>query len=199
MKIAREVALSRQAAPDFLPLTHHELVKLRQIPGWMRWLYVELLQLADMKTGAGRASWPRLLALMDFDQAPTGKRRAGAVTLWQARSALDELAAIGLIARDKRRNEAQGFLFFHVQPRRGFSAPDAEYRRGYRRGSTPGRASNGAASSKASKGVTAGVTAGGSGMNSNPLPLVNNELSTGREDPRAAIAKVAEKLRAGRR
>lgn len=170
MRKVREAALSRLQAPDFLPLIHHELVQLRQVPAWVRWLYVELLAAANLKTGAGKTSWARVMAVLDFDQAPTGRARAGGVTLKQARDAVDELQSMGLVARDKGRNEAQGFLFFHVKPRRGFAAPAGESGRGSGRGSTARKASKDAASSVTTVGVPAGVRAGGSGVNSYPLP-----------------------------
>lgn len=195
LRQVREAALSRREAPDFLPLTHHELVKLRQAPAFVRWLYVELLQRADMRTGHGRTSWPQLLALLDFDRAPTGRQRAGGVTLRQARDAFDELQTLGLVARDKSRNEAQGFLFFHVQPRAGFGTSARESGRGSGRGSTGRKASNVAASAPSPAPVPAGVRAGGSRSNSYPLPPVDNGLSTTAGRDRALA--VLDALRGG--
>lgn len=197
MRLVREAALSRQAAPAFLLLADWELVKLRQAPAFVRWLYVELLASSNLKTGAGKTSWARIAAVLDFDQAPTGRQRAGAVTLRQARDALDELAALGLVARDKGRNQAQGFLFFHVTPRAGLGSRIGESGRGSGRGSTPRKASNGAASSRTGVPVPAGVRAGGSGENSYPLPPTGRKLSTTATKPPEAVAAKLRELGAG--
>jgi hypothetical protein len=179
MRKVREAALSRATAPDFLPLTHHEIVRLRLVPAWVRWLYLELLCCADLRTGRGKTSWPRLLACLDFDRAPTGRQRAGGVTLRQARDALEDLAELGLVARDKARNEAQGFLFFHVQPRTGFSAPAHSSGRGSGRAVAPQKPGKTRDKPVTDAGVPAGVRAGGSGVNSYPLPPTDPKLSTG--------------------
>lgn len=122
MKTAHTVALSRATSATFLPLMEHEVVKLRQVPAWMRWLYLELVGLADFKTGKGAAGWQQLVALLEWDQPERGRRAAPDLGLQQIRRAFEQLASLGLIARDKARNEAQGRLFFQVSPRVGMSA-----------------------------------------------------------------------------
>lgn len=122
MKQVRTVALSRTTAASFLPLTEPEVVKLRQVPAWMRWLYLELVGLSDFRTGAGRSSWAQLVSLLDWDKPERGRRAAAELGLQQVRRAFEQLAGLGLIARDKGRNEQTGWLFFQVAPRTGLGA-----------------------------------------------------------------------------
>lgn len=76
MRQVGTVTLSRGTAPAFLPLTEHEVTNLRHLPAWMRWLFLELVGIANFKTGKGCASWARLEELMDWDKPERGRRAA---------------------------------------------------------------------------------------------------------------------------
>lgn len=146
MRETRQVALSRLAAPTVTLITRTEARKLRQLAPWARWLFVELVMSSDFTTGDGVTSWARLLALLDFDRAPTGPAPAGSVSLKQARDAFDSLESLGLVKRDRFDNARQGFLSYRLTPRAGRRSPVDESGRGKGRVSPPRKASNGAGS-----------------------------------------------------
>lgn len=146
MRQTRAVALSRLAAPTVTLITRTETKKLRQLAPFARWLFVELVMSSDFTTGAGLTSWARLLTLLDFDRAPTGRAPAGTVSLRQARDAFDSLESLGLVKRDRFDNEAQGFLAYRLTPRVRKAVPVTEFGRGSGRGATGRKASNGAGS-----------------------------------------------------
>lgn len=146
MRQTRAVALSRLAAPTVTLITRAETKKLRQLAPWARWLFVELVIGSDFTTGAGVSSWARLMTLLDFDRAPTGRAPAGSVSLRQARDAFDSLESLGLVKRDRFDNEAQGFLSYRLTPRVRRATPVDESGRGSGRVSTGRKASNGAGS-----------------------------------------------------
>lgn len=146
MRQTRAVALSRLAAPTVTLITRTETKKLRQLAPFARWLFVELVMSSDFTTGAGLTSWARLLTLLDFDRAPTGRAPAGTVSLDQARRALSDLESLGLVKRDRYDNERQGFLSYRLTPRIRKAAPAVDSNRGSNRVSPARKASNGAGS-----------------------------------------------------
>lgn len=127
MRLVREAALSRLAAPDYLTIYGEELRALRQHPAWVRWLFAELVACSNFATGKGTTSRARLLALLDFDQAPAGRTPEGcAITTKRLRAALDALQAAGLVTVDPFRNVQSKTLFFEVQPRTRRGVPAEE-------------------------------------------------------------------------
>lgn len=121
MKLVRTAALSRHEAPQFAALMDDEVIALRLIPPWMRWLYLELVAMSDFKTGLIYTSYARLASLLDCDQPERGKR-LDVPTLKQIRSALDTLNDMQLALRDRAGNEEKRELKIFVRPREGFSA-----------------------------------------------------------------------------
>lgn len=146
MRQTRAVALSRLAAPTVTLITRTETKKLRQLAPFARWLFVELVMSSDFTTGAGLTSWARLLTLLDFDRAPTGRAPAGTVSLDLARGAFADLEALGLVKRDRYENARQGFLSYSLTPRIRKAASVDQLPRGSARVSTGRKASNGAGS-----------------------------------------------------
>lgn len=144
MRQTRAVALSRLAAPTVTLITRTETKRLRQLAPFARWLFVELVMSSDFTTGGGVTSWARLLTLLDFDRAPTGRAPAGAVSLDQARRAFNDLEAIGLVKRDRYDNERQGFLSYRLTPRIRKPVPAGQSNRGSARVPAGRKASNGA-------------------------------------------------------
>lgn len=201
MKLVREVALSRQAAPSFLALTEHEVIKLRQLPGWMRWLFVELVGLSDFRTGKGRAGWPQLCALLDFDRMPGRPPEGADVSMQQIRRAFVQLEAAGLVARDKGQNEVMGTLNFLVLPRTNLGTSASSSDRGSDRGVTASKPRRSAAKPEPDKVVPTGVPTGGSATNTLPLPLPDESYPqpTPTKAERAAIvARVKASIAGGK-
>lgn len=130
MSFIRTAAHARNTAPSFVTLTQLEVVKLRQLPGWARWLYLELKGMSTFKTGQVKTSYAQLVALMDCDQPPTGGKRLEAPTLKQIRTALEWLHDMGLGVRDKQRNEGRGELEIFVRPSTRPTMPTAQKGRG---------------------------------------------------------------------
>ena len=140
MRLVREAALSRLTAPDYLTIHGEELRVLRQLPAWVRWLFAELVVCSNFATGKGTTSRARLLALLDFDQAPSGPKPEGcAITTKRLRAALDSLQAAGLVTVDPFRNVQSKTLFFEVQPRtrRGVPAEEQGRQSGREQGRPP--------------------------------------------------------------
>lgn len=131
MHIVRTAAHARNSAPPFAVVAQQEFIKVRQLPAWARWLFLELVAMSDFKTGAVSTSYAQLVALLGCDQPQTGGRRLDEPTLKQVRTGLDWLVAMNLIARDSERNEKQGHLrIFIVQVRASVSASNASKGRG---------------------------------------------------------------------
>lgn len=181
------VALSRHSAPSFLGITEAEAVKLRHVPAWMRWLFCELVGLSDFRTGQGRSSWAQLVSLLDFDKPAAGRRAAEDIGPQRVRRAFEQLADLGLVARDKGRNEQTGWLFFQVAPRTGLGAStgktdrvsDRAQKRRSTREATP-----------ANQAIPTGIPTGGSGSNSTPYPRsgkLSTPLPSERTKPPAAL------------
>ncbi len=122
LKIVRTAALSRTEAPQFAALMDDEVVALRLVPPWVRWLYLELVAMSDFKTGRIFTSYARLASLLDCDQPERGKR-LDVPTLKQIRTALDTLNKMNLALRDKAGNEEKRELKILVRPREGLGAP----------------------------------------------------------------------------
>lgn len=121
MKVVRTAALSRQEAPTFAALTDEEVIALRLVPAWVRWLYLELVAMSDFKTGLIYTSYARLASLLDCDQPERGKR-LDIPTMKQIRTALDTLAKMNLALRDKAGNVEKRELKILVSPRVGLGA-----------------------------------------------------------------------------
>lgn len=129
MKVVRTAALSRQEAPTFAALTDEEVIALRLLPAWVRWLYLELVAMSDFKTGVVYASYARLASLLDCDQ-PQGGKRLDVPTIKQIRTALDTLGRMNLALRDKAGNEEKRELKILVPPRVGLGASNEKKGRG---------------------------------------------------------------------
>lgn len=121
MKLVRTAALSRLEAPQFAALTDEEVVALRLVPAWVRWLYLELVAMSDFKTGLIYTSYARLASLLDCDQPERGQR-LDVPTLKQIRTALDTLNRMNLALRDRAGNEEKRELKIFVRPRDGLGA-----------------------------------------------------------------------------
>lgn len=119
--VIRTAALSRQEAPTFAALMDDEVIALRLVPAWVRWLYLELVAMSDFKTGLIYTSYARLASLLDCDQPERG-RRLDTPTIKQIRTALDTLNTMNLALRDRKGNEDKRELKIFVRPREGFSA-----------------------------------------------------------------------------
>lgn len=122
MKVVRTAALSRHEAPQFAFLTDEEIIALRLVPAWMRWLFLELVAMSNFKTGVIYTSYARLASLLDCDQPERGKR-LDVPTIKQIRSALDTFNTMGLALRDRAGNEEKRELKILVNPRVSEAAP----------------------------------------------------------------------------
>jgi hypothetical protein len=122
VKVIRTAAHARNTAPPFGIVGQAEILKLRQLPAWVRWLLLELRLMSDFQTGMVSTSYAQLVAMLDCDQPQTGGRRLESPTLKQVRTALDWLDAMGLAVRDKRNNEAKGVLKIRVTAASSLSA-----------------------------------------------------------------------------
>jgi hypothetical protein len=137
LNLVRSVALSRQEAPQFTALMEDEVVALRMLPGWVRWLYLELVAMSDFKTGLIYTSYARLASLLDCDQPTQGGKRLDVPTIKQIRTALDTLNRMNLALRDRAGNEEKRELKIFVRPRQGLGASEAKEGRGKGRPQTP--------------------------------------------------------------
>lgn len=196
MSFIRTTAHARQAAPSFGALTDHEILKLRQLPAWVRWLYFELVAMSDFKTGMVRTSYAQLAALLDPDQPIQGGRRLEAPTLKQIRTALDWLYQLGLALRDRRGNERAGVLQIQVPGRAGFGAPKPEKGRGKGRVQSPENPD--AIGTRPGQGVQLGQGLGQVVQEVKPLSLPSHvdKLSPG--DGRAKARALSDQLRRDR-
>ncbi len=192
MRLVHTVAHARHAAPAFAVLKDHELLTLRQLPAWVRWLYLELVAMSDFKSGRVRTSYAQLAALLGYD-APEHGPRVPVPTLKQIRTALDHLAGVGLTGRDKRTNEQTGALEILVLTREGFGTSTKEQGRVQGRGVSPRKADEHRAKPK--QAPTSGQGSGQVYQEINsllPLPLHVDKLSTG--DGRKRAAELSDRL-----
>jgi hypothetical protein len=195
VRLVRAVAHARASAPRHAVLYGDELRKLRELPAWMRWLYVELVQLSDFETGRGRSSWAQLAALLDFDQMPGRPPAGAAVGVQQIRRAFAQLQAAGLVGRDPFANEQTGALFFELAPRHRRGVPSGAFDRGSDRGGAAPDASAGAASEPAgapdSTGVPTGVSEPIPNTARDPVDNLSTPPPGAREKLRAARDRIA--------
>lgn len=117
MKLIREAALSRRRAPPFTTVVDLEVLQLRQLSPWIRWLYLELRMLSDFKTGHLVTSWAQLLAVMGCDDY-----QAFSPSLQAIRRAIEALEKVRLVERFPDASMATKQLFLKVWPVKGFSA-----------------------------------------------------------------------------
>lgn len=180
MKVVHTVALSRTQSPDFVALYRWERVQLRALSWVARLLYEEIVGLASFTTGELSTSYAQLLALLTPDQPPHG-RQLPVPTTKQIRTALDELQAVDLIARNKAANELGAKLSLHVEPRKTAASRDANL------GRVQGRVEKAKKfwkDNKLDRSINrprAGSRAGGSEGSSitTPPPQISGNLSTG--------------------
>ena len=171
MKQTLSVAHARQAAPLFVQLSQHEVKKLRQLPAWQRWLFLELVALSDFETGRiyqgsdPRVSYAKLAALLAHDQPPGGPRIAPP-SIDQIRRALAAFVQLGLLDRNTGANEGAGALFLAVEGRKSSVAHSANIARGSARGASPKKARRDKNLANTAAGVAPGVAPGVSGGNS---------------------------------
>lgn len=137
LKLVRTAALSRHEAPQFAALMDDEVIALRLLPAWVRWLYLELVAMSDFKTGLIYTSYARLASLLDCDQPTQGGKRLDTPTIKQIRTALDTLNTMNLALRDRAGNEEKRELKIFVRPREGLGASKAKEGRG--KGRPPSR------------------------------------------------------------
>jgi hypothetical protein len=198
VRLVREVAHARASAPRHAVLYGDELRKLRELPAWMRWLYVELVQLSDFATGRGRTSWAQLASLLDFDSMPGRPPAGAAVSVQQARRAVAHLEAAGLVTRDSFANQQAAALFFEVAPRHRRGVPADSFDRGSDRGSPAPNASTGAGSEGAGGGVATGVPTGVSVPSPNTAREAVDNLSTPPPGARERLRAARDRIAGGR-
>lgn len=129
----KTATLSRHNAPPFFIGADVEAVRVRQLTGWMRWLFVELRMLSDFRTGQVETSWAVLRALMDCDSGERGGPAPFVPSVDQLRRAVRQLEAIGLVTRtpqDLQASEAVGRLFLKVPAAVGIGASGGKPARG---------------------------------------------------------------------
>lgn len=97
-------------------------MRVRKVGLLARWLFIELLAMADFTTGQIRTSYPILISLLDFDHVP-GAHATPKLTARRLELALQLLCELKLIKDlDPLRNQRLGGLFFRVDGRGGISA-----------------------------------------------------------------------------
>jgi hypothetical protein len=192
VRLVRTVAHARASAPRHAVLYADELRKLRELPAWQRWLYLELVQLSDFETGRGRSSWSQLGALLDWDHMPGRPPAGAAVSTDQVRRAVQALEAAGLVTRDGFANRQTGALFFAVAPRNRRGVAGDAFARGSAKGPAGPDASTGAGSADPAGGVSPGVSPGVT----EPIPNTARELAV--DNLSTAPPGARERLRAAR-
>lgn len=139
MRPVLSCAHTRTQAADFIVLTRWERVTLRRLSWVARLVYDELVGLSNFNTGRifkgddPRVSYAMLAALLTPDQPAHGRGLPGP-TLKQLRSAIDELEAAGLVARETRANKAHRALFLEVPSRKEAASRTANLGRAEGRG-----------------------------------------------------------------
>jgi hypothetical protein len=200
VKETRRVALSRHNAPAWLALDGLEVVALRKLPAWMRWLYMELRALSDFKTGHVSTSWAQLVALMDCDAGERGGQSPHTPGMQQLRRAVDQLEGIGLLRRDGRTNERARGLFLFILPIKSLGAPAAKRDRSCDRPPTGRKASKHAGFEASALPVATGVATGDSvPLHHSPKAPKAPDLSTAPAPPETVhpidVAAARAKLR----
>ena len=180
MKQVLTAALSRTQSPDFVTLYRWERVALRMLSGVARLLYEELVSLSSFKSGEISTSYAQLIALLTPDQ-PAHGRRLPAPTLKQIRTAMDELQAVDLIARNKALNIDAGKLTLAVENRESARLRNANLGRDEGRVTKVKKWLTDSRLAKPAHRKRAGVRAGGAEGSSftTPLPHDSGEFSTG--------------------
>lgn len=198
MKLVRTAAHSRHNAPSFgITDGLSEVIKLRQLTGWMRWLFLELRMLSDFRTGQVETSWAVLRALMDCDSGERGGPTPFAPSIDQLRRAVRQLEGLGLVERtpqDLQASEAVGRLFLKVPPAVGIGASAGKSARGSARVRKPRPQREKPAAAPA---VPPGVAPGDSEPEiTSPNPS-DAELSTEGKTGIAAAKALAARMRRG--
>lgn len=184
MKQVLTAALSRTQSPEFVTLYRWERVAIRTLSVWARELYQELVGLSSFKTGEISTSYAQLTAVLTPDQPPHG-RRLPAPTLKQLRSAMDELQAADLIARNRALNIDAGKLTLAVESRESARLRNANLGREEGRVKEVKKWLTDKRLAQPTHRKRAGNRAGGAtGLSSStPLPHEPDELSTGPTPP----------------
>lgn len=189
----KTATLARHNAPTFGAVHGiSEVLKLRQLPGWMRWLFLELRMLSDFRTGQVETSWAVLRALMDCDSGERGGPAPFVPSIDQLRRAVGQLESIGLVTRNGQANQGAGRLFLHVPAATGLGTSAPKPARGSARVRKPRSPRE---KQPAAAPVPPGVAPGDSTLNSiTPKPSKPAELSTekptGRDDFKRLHAKL---------
>jgi len=179
----KAATLARHNAPPFGAVDGlAEVLKLRQLTGWMRWLFLELRMLSDFRTGQVETSWAVLRALLDCDSGERGGPAPFVPSVDQLRRAVRQLEAVGLVVRtaqDMQASEAVGRLFLKVPAAVGIGASGGKPARGSARVRKP-RATR--ENKPAAPTVPPGVAPGDSTLNSNtsyllPAPQLSTDLA----------------------
>lgn len=191
MQPRRTAALSRHTAPSFVLIGGLELMQLRKLSWLARCVFFELRAMADHSTGRVSTSYAVLSALLDFDQAPQAHTTPGA-TQKRLRTALADLAALGLVRIDPIKNEKAKGLFLKLQPAQGLTAP-ADMK-GRQKGRPQESESQGLARVSGRSRPDVGQTEG-QGVQENTSPPTPS-LSTTRTGPPPAVAEHMAKVRA---
>jgi hypothetical protein len=180
VRATHTAALSRAQSPEFVTLYRWERVRLRMLSWVARLLYEELVSLSSFKTGEVATSYAQLVTLLTPDQ-PAHGRRLPAPTLKQVRSAMDELQAVELVARNQALNEAAGKLLLQVENRKSAAARNANLGRDEGRVEKAKKFWKDNKLERAVHRKRAGVRAGGAEGSSIsiPQPQIFEELSTG--------------------
>ena len=189
----KTATLARHNAPPFGAVDGlAEVLKLRQLTGWMRWLFLELRMLSDFRTGQVETSWAVLRALMDCDSGERGGPAPFVPSVDQLRRAVRQLEAVGLVVRtaqDMQASEAVGRLFLKVPAAVGIGASGGKPARGSARVRKPRPQREKA---PAAPTVPPGVAPGDSTLNFNTSYLLPaTELSTGPAALRAVREQIA--------
>lgn len=174
MKPIRTVAHGRHSAPRYVTLDGMEVILLRKLPSWVRWLYAELRSVSDFQTGQVSTSWAALMAVMDCDS------HMGFVpTLRQLRWAVHQLEEVGLLQVERKLNERSRSLFLRVLPVKSLGASAIQSVRPFVRPLKPKKPSIHAGSGPAAEGDLSDHLSGVSIINTNtPKPPKLAQLST---------------------
>jgi hypothetical protein len=125
MKRVRAVALSRHRAPPFAAIAGLELLQLRKLPDLAFRLFVELVALSDFATGFIATTFPQLIGLLDFDQAPCA-HKVPKPTKRRLEHAVQVLLDLDLVKRaEPPATATRKALFFQLRPRSWIHAADA--------------------------------------------------------------------------
>ena len=106
--------------PEFLRLYAHELKILLAVlcNPLATHLFLTLVTESEYDTGKVETSYARLIALCSEPIAERAGRRRKPPTMWQVRSALDDLQKYNCIKRNLEHNQAQGTLQISLRKRK---------------------------------------------------------------------------------